>query len=128
MFIKVLMPTGIISTLNVELPTVSGLRRRGYTPASIKNFCDDIGVAKMNSIIEINVLENSIREELNKTTSRVMAVLDPLKIVITNCPEENLGVFDTIVYNGIHKSTKFFFNQNFRNSSHTSSFINKGCY
>jgi glutaminyl-tRNA synthetase len=70
-----------------RMPTISGLRRRGYTPSSIRNFCDAIGVAKMNSIVDINVLENSIREELNKSAPRAMAVLRPLKLVITNYPE-----------------------------------------
>jgi glutaminyl-tRNA synthetase len=71
-----------------RMPTLSGLRRRGYTPDSIRDFCDRIGVAKFNSIVDIVVLENSIREELNKTTPRVMSVLRPLKVVITNYPED----------------------------------------
>ncbi|NIM91416.1 MAG: glutamine--tRNA ligase/YqeY domain fusion protein [Candidatus Aminicenantes bacterium] len=71
-----------------RMPTLSGLRRRGYTPESIRNFCDEIGVAKANSIVDIVMLENSIREELNKTTPRVMAVLRPLKVVIINYPED----------------------------------------
>ena len=70
-----------------RMPTISGFRRRGYTPSSIRAFCDKIGVAKFNSTIDMVVLENSIREELNKTAPRVMAVLDPLKVVITNYPE-----------------------------------------
>ncbi|MBU0684190.1 MAG: glutamine--tRNA ligase/YqeY domain fusion protein [Candidatus Omnitrophota bacterium] len=70
-----------------RMPTISGLRRRGYTAESIRNFCKDIGVAKFNSIVDVVVLENSIRNELNKTAMRVMAVLRPLKIVITNYPE-----------------------------------------
>ncbi|MBD3426982.1 MAG: glutamine--tRNA ligase/YqeY domain fusion protein [Candidatus Omnitrophica bacterium] len=70
-----------------RMPTISGLRRRGYTPDSIKRFCDVIGVSKVNSIVDINVLENCLREELNMTAPRVMAVLDPLKVVITNYPE-----------------------------------------
>ncbi len=70
-----------------RMPTISGFRRRGYTPSSIRAFCDKIGVAKFNSTIDIVMLENSIREELNKTAPRVMAVLDPLKVVITNYPE-----------------------------------------
>jgi len=70
-----------------RMPTISGLRRRGYTPVSIRNFCDKIGVAKFNSIVDMVVLENSLREELNKTAPRVMAVLRPLKVVITNFPE-----------------------------------------
>lgn len=70
-----------------RMPTISGFRRRGYTSASIRAFCDKIGVAKFNSTIDMVLLENSIREELNKTAPRVMAVLDPLKVVITNYPE-----------------------------------------
>ena len=70
-----------------RMPTISGLRRRGYTPESIKNFCKAIGVTKINSIIEMNLLENSLREELNKTANRVMAVINPLKVVIENYPE-----------------------------------------
>jgi glutaminyl-tRNA synthetase len=71
-----------------RMPTLSGLRRRGYTPESIRNFCNEIGVAKANSIVDIVMLENSIREELNKTAPRVMAVLRPLKVVIVNYPED----------------------------------------
>ena len=67
-----------------RMPTVAGLRRRGYTPESIRDFCGEIGVAKFNSIIDIVVLENSIRRQLNKIAPRVMAVLDPLKVIITN--------------------------------------------
>ena len=70
-----------------RMPTISGLRRRGYTPESIKKFCEDIGVSKTNSIVEMTVLENSIRAELNRTAKRVMAVMDPVKVVITNYPE-----------------------------------------
>ncbi|MBU1037600.1 MAG: glutamine--tRNA ligase/YqeY domain fusion protein [Candidatus Omnitrophica bacterium] len=70
-----------------RMPTLSGLRRRGYTPLSIRNFCDSIGVAKTDSIVDIAVLENSIRGELNSTCLRRMAVLKPLKVVITNYPE-----------------------------------------
>jgi glutaminyl-tRNA synthetase len=70
-----------------RMPTISGFRRRGYTPSSIRAFCDGIGVSKMNSIIEIAVLENTIREELNRSAPRAMAVLRPLKLVITNYPE-----------------------------------------
>ena len=70
-----------------RMPTISGFRRRGYTSSSIRHFCDQIGVAKFNSTIDMVVLENSIREELNKTAPRMMAVLKPLKVVITNYPE-----------------------------------------
>jgi glutaminyl-tRNA synthetase len=79
-----------------RMPTLSGLRRRGYTPSSIRNFCEQIGVAKFNSIVETGVLENSIREELNKTALRVMAVLRPLKVVITNYPEDKEEEFDAV--------------------------------
>ncbi|MCX5667410.1 MAG: glutamate--tRNA ligase family protein, partial [Candidatus Omnitrophica bacterium] len=79
-----------------RMPTLSGLRRRGYTPSSIRKFCDDIGVAKMDSIIEINVLENAVREELNKAAPRAMAVLRPLKLVITNYPEGETEEFDAV--------------------------------
>ena len=67
--------------------TLSGLRRRGYTPAAIRSFCDRIGVAKYNSTVDMVVLENSIRDDLNKSAPRAMAVLRPLKIVLTNYPE-----------------------------------------
>jgi glutaminyl-tRNA synthetase len=67
--------------------TISGLRRRGYTPASIRNFCDTIGVGKRDSWIDMGVLENSVRDDLNVHAPRVMGVLNPLKIVITNYPE-----------------------------------------
>jgi glutaminyl-tRNA synthetase len=70
-----------------RMPTICGLRRRGYTPESIRDFCDRIGVAKANSTVEVALLEHCLREELNLSTRRVMAVLDPLKLVITNYPE-----------------------------------------
>jgi len=70
-----------------RMPTISGLRRRGYTPESIRNFADTIGVAKRDNIIDVAQLEFSVREDLNKIAPRVMAVLDPLKVVITNYPE-----------------------------------------
>ena len=68
--------------------TISGLRRRGYTPASIRNFCDTIGVGKRDSWIDMGVLENAVRDDLNVHAPRVMGVLNPLKIVITNYPED----------------------------------------
>jgi glutaminyl-tRNA synthetase len=69
------------------MPTISGLRRRGYTPESIREFCDRIGVAKRENVIELSLLEFCVREHLNKTATRVMAVMDPIKLVITNYPE-----------------------------------------
>jgi len=79
-----------------RMPTLSGFRRRGYTPESIRRFCDQIGVAKFDSIIELSVLENSIREELNKTAARAMAVLKPLKVIIDNYPETQVEEFDAV--------------------------------
>lgn len=67
-----------------RMPTISGLRRRGYTPNSIKEFCERIGIAKRENLIELSLLEFCIREDLNKTANRVMAVLDPIKLIITN--------------------------------------------
>ena len=70
-----------------RMPTISGLRRRGFTPSSIRNFCDRIGIAKRENLIEYSLLEFFIREDLNKTSWRRMAVLDPIKMVITNYPD-----------------------------------------
>ncbi len=70
-----------------RMPTIAGMRRRGYPPAALRTFCDKVGVAKRDNVIEIQLLESCIREELNKTTARVMAVLNPLKVTITNYPE-----------------------------------------
>ena len=70
-----------------RMPTLAGLRRRGYTPESIRNFCERIGVAKRNNVVDIANLEHAIREDLNVRAPRVMAVLNPLKVVIENYPE-----------------------------------------
>ena len=70
-----------------RMPTISGLRRRGYTANSIRKFCETIGVAKRENVIDVSLLEFCLREDLNKTAPRVMAVLDPVKVVITNYPE-----------------------------------------
>ncbi len=70
-----------------RMPTISGLRRRGYTPASIRGFVETVGVSKRENVIDVALLEFKIREDLNKTANRVMAVLDPVKVVITNYPE-----------------------------------------
>ncbi len=70
-----------------RMPTISGMRRRGYTPASIRNFSDTIGIAKRDNVIDVALLEHHVREDLNKTAHRRMAVLNPLKLVITNYPE-----------------------------------------
>ena len=71
-----------------RMPTLSGLRRRGYTPASIRDFCERIGVAKSNSTVDVAMLEHCVREDLNEHAARVMAVLHPLKVVLTNYPED----------------------------------------
>jgi len=70
-----------------RMPTISGMRRRGYTPASIRNFCDRIGIAKRDNVVDMALLEFCVREDLNKSTHRLMAVLDPIKVVITNYPD-----------------------------------------
>lgn len=72
-----------------RMPTISGLRRRGYTPESIRNFAETIGIAKRDNLVDVSLLEFHVREHLNKIAPRVMAVLDPLKVVITNYPEGN---------------------------------------
>jgi len=77
-----------------RMPTISGLRRRGVTPAAIRDFCDRIGVAKSNSTVDIGLLEHCIREDLNKNAYRVMAVLRPLKVVIENYPEDLVEELD----------------------------------
>ena len=71
-----------------RMPTISGLRRRGYTPVSIRDFCERIGVAKSNSTVDVAMLEHCVREDLNAHAARVMAVLHPLKVVLTNYPED----------------------------------------
>ncbi len=79
-----------------RMPTLSGLRRRGYTPSSIRDFCERIGVSKADSVVDIALLEHCLREELNKTAPRFMAVLRPLKVVIDNYPEGKVEWFDAI--------------------------------
>ena len=70
-----------------RMPTIAGLRRRGYTPASIRNFCDRVGVAKRENVIDVALLEFSVREDLNRTANRVMGILRPLRVVIENYPD-----------------------------------------
>ena len=78
-----------------RMPTISGLRRRGYTPESIRNFAETIGIAKRDNVVDVSLLEFHIREHLNKIAPRVMAVLDPVKIVITNYPEGEVEWLET---------------------------------
>jgi len=73
-----------------RMPTISGLRRRGFTPEAIRDFCSRIGVAKRDSIVDMALLEHCLREDLNRRAPRVMAVLRPLKVVITNYPEDQV--------------------------------------
>ncbi|MGQ9576614.1 MAG: glutamine--tRNA ligase/YqeY domain fusion protein [Thermoguttaceae bacterium] len=79
-----------------RLPTLCGLRRRGYTPEAIRNFCARIGVAKVDSVIDLALLEHCIREDLNKRAPRVMAVLRPLRLVIENYPEDQVEQLDAV--------------------------------
>ena len=83
-----LVEEGVVSGWDdPRMPTISGLRRRGYTPASIRSFIETVGVSKRENVIDVALLEFKIREDLNKTANRVMGVLDPVKLVITNYPE-----------------------------------------
>ena len=79
-----------------RMPTISGLRRRGYTPESIRDFADRIGVAKRDGIIDVALLEHCVRDDLNKTAPRVYAVLDPVKLIITNYPEGKVELMEAI--------------------------------
>ena len=77
-----------------RMPTLSGMRRRGYTPEAIRNLCDTVGVAKRENMIDLSLLEFCVRDHLNKIADRVMAVLDPVKLIITNYPEQSDDVFE----------------------------------
>ena len=79
-----------------RMPTLAGFRRRGYTPEAIRNFCERIGVAKRNSVVDIAMLEHSLREDLNKRAPRVMAVLRPLKVVLENYPEGQVEELEAV--------------------------------
>ena len=81
-----------------RMPTLSGMRRRGYTPEAIRQFCDRVGVAKTYNVIDVALLEHSLRDDLNQKVPRVMAVLDPLEVVITNYPEGTSETFDAPFY------------------------------
>lgn len=81
---------------DARMPTICGLRRRGFTPESIRNFCDSIGVAKRDNIIDYGRLEFALREDLNKRANRVMAVLDPIKLIIDNYPENQTEELEAI--------------------------------
>ena len=92
--LRALVENGYVSGWDdPRMPTLCGLRRRGYTPASIRNFCDRVGVAKSPNTIEFAFLEHCLREDLNETAKRVMTVLDPVKLTITNYPEGQSETF-----------------------------------
>jgi glutaminyl-tRNA synthetase len=102
-----------------RMPTISGLRRRGYTPTSIRKFADTVGIAKRENLIDVSLLEFCAREDLNKITPRVMAVLNPVKVVITNYPEgkeewldaENNPEEETMTYRKIPFSREIYIEQ-----------------
>ena len=95
----VLVEQGLVSGWDdPRMPTISGLRRRGYTPEAIRNFCDTIGVAKANSTVEIKLLEHTIRDHLNRAAPRAMAVMTPLKLKIENFPEGKTEWFEVDHY------------------------------
>ena len=79
-----------------RMPTISGLRRRGYTPESIRDFCDRVGVAKKESTIDVALLEHCVREDLNRRAPRAMAVLKPLKVVLENYPEGQVELMEVV--------------------------------
>ncbi|MBR1769721.1 MAG: glutamine--tRNA ligase/YqeY domain fusion protein [Bacteroidales bacterium] len=81
---------------DARMPTICGLRRRGYTPESIRNFCEEIGVAKRDNLIDYSRLEGALRDDLNKRADRVMAVLHPIKLVIDNCPDDFVDELDAV--------------------------------
>ncbi len=87
-YLKKLVDDGVVTGWDdPRMPTLSGVRRRGYTPAAIRDFCDRIGVAKTNSIVDVRLLEHCVREDLNAHAKRIMAVLEPVKLTIENYPD-----------------------------------------
>ncbi len=92
-----LVEEGIVSGWDdPRMPTICGLRRRGYTPSSIRNFVEKVGITKTEGIVDVALLEHSVREDLNKTAQRVMGVLNPLKVTITNYPEGQVEMMDAV--------------------------------
>ena len=95
--LRALVEEGLVSGWDdPRMPTLSGMRRRGYPPAAIRDLCDRVGLAKRNSTSELALLEHCVREDLNKTSPRVMAVLNPLRVVIENYPEGESEEFDAV--------------------------------
>ncbi len=94
-FLRSLVEGGLVDGWDdPRMPTLCGLRRRGYTPASIIDFCKRIGVAKSDSLVDISLLEHCVREDLNETALRRVAVLDPIRVVVENYPEDKIEYFD----------------------------------
>src|SRR5574340_1171803 len=94
-----LVEKGIVSGWDdPQMPTLSGMRRRGYTPEAIRDFCERIGVSKNDSLIDMALLENCVREDLNEKAPRVMGVLRPLRVVIDNYPEGRVEQFDCLYH------------------------------
>lgn len=93
--LKLLVDEGYVESWDdPRMPTLCGLRRRGYTPAAIRNFCEKIGVSKVNSTVDYGFLEHCLREDLNQNAKRAMAVLRPIKLIITNYPEDKTETFE----------------------------------
>ena len=93
--LRTLVENGVVSGWDdPRMPTLCGLRRRGYTPAAIRSFCEQIGVAKVNSTVDSAFLEHCLREDLNTNARRAMAILDPVKLILTNYPEEKTETFE----------------------------------
>ena len=93
--LRQLVETNVVSGWDdPRMPTLCGLRRRGYTPQSIRNFCERIGVSKVNSTVDYGFLDHCLREDLNQNARRVMAVLHPIKLIITNYPEDKIEEFE----------------------------------
>jgi glutaminyl-tRNA synthetase len=94
-FLNILVEKNLVSGWDdPRMPTISGLRRRGYTPSALRDFCERIGITKKDSVIEMGVLENCIREELNVNAPRAMAVINPIKVIITNYPKDQTEKLD----------------------------------
>src|SRR6202011_5939270 len=92
-----LVQKGYVSGWNdPRMPTISGMRRRGYTPEALANFCGRIGVSKTNGSTELSLLEYFVREDLNKRAARVMAVLRPLRVVIDNYPDGQVEQMEAV--------------------------------
>ena len=95
--LRALVEGGLVSGWDdPRMPTISGMRRRGYTPEAIRSFCEEVGIAKRDTVTELALLEHHLREDLNRHSPRVMAVLNPLRVVLTNYPEGQVEEFAAI--------------------------------